>query len=128
MDRLPERRGKVEEAIGDLDDRLDSLSADELEDARIRIVDSARSLEQTMAAAPPPPQVPVGKLRRTRRRGIYRVGSALVVVEPDEDGISLPRPVASLAEAIILRESLRAARRHPHRELVERSVWEDKPL
>jgi class 3 adenylate cyclase len=128
LDRLPERRRAVEEAIAELAARVDTLAADDLEDARATIAGLAQSLEQTIASAPAVPPVPLGKLRRTRRRGIYRTGDTFVVLERDEDGVKVPLPAATLAEAILVRESLRAARRHPHRELVEHSVWENAPL
>jgi class 3 adenylate cyclase len=115
LDRLPERCRALAEAIDDLGARLDELNADELEDERLRIAGLARSLEETIAAAPSPPRIPPGKLHRTRRRGIYRVGATFVVLEHDEDGVIEPHPAASLAEALTLRESLRAARRRPHR-------------
>ena len=70
--------------------------------------------------------VPIGKFRRTRHRRIYRVGNTYVVLERDEDGVRQPVAAASLAEALLLRESLRAARRGPHQGYLSRSMWEDK--
>lgn len=128
LDRLPERRRAVEEAIGELDARLEELGPDDLEDERAKIAALAHSLEQTLATAPAAPPIPLGKLRRTRRRAIYRAGNAFVVLERDEHGVRVPRPAATLDEAILVRESLRASRLHPHREIVEHSVWEQSPL
>ena len=137
LDRLPERRQALDDAVSALGGRLDDLEArlragppaavaDELEYERTRLAAVAASLEETIAAAPSPPQVPLGRLRRTRRRGIYRVGEAFVVLEPDEHGAKQPRPASSLYDAIAIRDALRAARRGPHRGYVGKPVWEDK--
>jgi hypothetical protein len=126
LDRLPERRRALAEDVSRLDDNLASLELrlrsapragaspallEDFDDLRNRLTDAAQLLEETNAAAPPAPPIPEGRLHRTRRRGILRVGSTYVVLEADEDGVKRPRVAASLAEAIRLRESLRAARR-----------------
>jgi class 3 adenylate cyclase len=126
LDRLPERRRAVEDAIADLDARIDGLAADEVDDERARLSAVAQSLEQTIAAAPSPPQIPVGKLRRTRRRAIYRVGGTFVVLERGEHGVKLRHTADTIDEALLLRESLRAARRGPHLGYLPRTMWEDK--
>jgi class 3 adenylate cyclase len=126
LDRLPERRRALEEQISRLEDELGPLELrlqssprssashallEELEDWRGRLVSVTQLLEQTLAAAPRAPELPPGPLRRTRRRGIFRAGSKYVVLEADEQGAKYPRVVASLVEALQLREHLRAARR-----------------
>jgi class 3 adenylate cyclase len=126
LDRLPERRRALEEQISRLEDQLGSLELrlqsaprssaspallEELEDWRSTLVSVTQLLEETVAAAPRAPELPPGPLRRTRRRGIFRAGSKYVVFEADEQGAKHPRVVASLAEALQLREQLRAARR-----------------
>jgi class 3 adenylate cyclase len=60
LDRLPERRRALEEAIADLDVRLDTLAPEELEDERAKVAALTRSLEQTIAAVPSPPKIPAG--------------------------------------------------------------------
>jgi class 3 adenylate cyclase len=126
LDRLPERRRAVEEHVSLLEEELEPLELrlrgaprvgaaaallEELDDLRNRLVETTRLLAETHAAAPPAPQVPLGQLHRTRRRGIFRAGSAYVVLEADEHGAKRPQVAASLANAIELREILRAARR-----------------
>ena len=125
LDRLPERRRAVEEQVSLLEDELGPLELrlrgmpagaatallEEFDDLRNRLVDTARLLAEAHAAAPPAPQAPLGRLHRTRRRGIFRAGSGYVVLEADEHGAKRPKVAASLAEAIELREILRAARR-----------------
>lgn len=126
LDRLPERRRAVEECVTRLEDELGQLELrlrgapragtapaliEELDDLRSRLIDKAQLLEETQAAAPSAPKFPTGRLHRTRWRGIFRAGSAYVVVEADEHGAKRPQVAASLAEAIELREILRAARR-----------------
>jgi hypothetical protein len=149
LDRLPERRRAVEEDVLRLDDELESLELrlrnapragplpalrEELGDLRNRLTEAVRLLEETNAAAPSTPPIPTDRLRRTRRRGIYRAGSTYIVLQADEHGVKRPTVAASLAEAIRLRKSLRAAR-HPgaatryERDVqhqVTRGGWEDK--
>ncbi|MFL5937471.1 MAG: hypothetical protein ACJ76U_11585 [Gaiellaceae bacterium] len=59
----------------------------------------------------------LGRSVRTRRRGIYRAGSTYVVLVVDEDRVNRPKVATSLAEALELRETLKATRRRrgdPH--------------
>jgi hypothetical protein len=126
LDRLPERRRAVEEQVARLENELGSLELrlqsapragpapallEELQDLRDRLVSAAQLLEETLEAAPDAPELPPGPLRRTRRRAIFRAGGKYVVLEADDQGAKRPRVVASLAEALELREALRAARR-----------------
>ena len=144
LDRLPERRRAVEEDVSRLDNKLASLELrlrsapragaapallEELDDLRNRLTVTAQLLEETNEAAPSAPATPEGRLHRTRRRGIFRAGRTYVVVEADEHGVKRPRIAASLAEAIQLRETLRAARHHgadPRNRHLARLQWEDK--
>jgi hypothetical protein len=144
LDRLPERRRAVAENVWRLDDELESLELrlrnapragqapalrEELEHLRNRLTETVRLLEKTNAAAPSAPPIPTGGLRRTRRRGIYRVGRTYVVLHADEDGVKRPKVAASLAEAIQLRDTLRVVRRRGAngRNLgATRPQWEDK--
>ena len=50
----------------------------------------------------------IGRSVRTRRRRIYRDGSTYVVLVADEDGVNRPKVATSLAEALELRETLKA--------------------
>ncbi len=126
LDRLPERRRAVADHVSRLAEQLESLELrlrgaprvgaapallEELDDLSNDLIDRSRLLAETQAAAPPAPRVPIGKLHRTRRRGIFRVGRAYVVLEADEHGAKYPKVVSSLAEAIEAREISRAARR-----------------
>ena len=144
LDRLPERRRAVEEDVSRLDDELETLELrlrnapragpapalrEELGDLRNRLTETVRLLEETNAAAPSAPPIPTGRLRRTRRRGIYRAGSTYVVLQADEHGVKRPKVAASLAEAIQLRETLRAVRRRgadAHSRGATYPQWEDK--
>ena len=144
LDRLPERRRAVEEDVSRLDDELESLELrlrnapragpapalrEELGDLRNRLTETVRLLEETNAAAPSAPPIPNGRIRRTRRRGIYRAGRTYVVLQADEHGVKRPKVAASLAEAIQLRDTLRVVRRRgaDARNLgATRPQWEDK--
>src|SRR4029077_16009773 len=84
---------------------------DELDDRRDRLVEAAKLLEETRTAAPPVPRVDLGRLRRTRRRGIFRTGNSYVVLVADEHGVKRPQVARSLVGALELREHTAAARR-----------------
>jgi class 3 adenylate cyclase len=136
LDRLPERRRAIEDEIVRLDDdvgvleaRLKSLPphgdttalSGELDYLRDRLVETTRLLEQVQIAAPSVPQVDLGALRRTRRRGIFRAGDSYVVLVADEHGVKRPQVARTLTDALELREYTAAARRragdtHDHRD------------
>jgi hypothetical protein len=115
-----------------LGDKLDSLELrlrsapragqapallEELTDLRSHLTERVRLLEETNAAAPAAPPIPSGRLHRTRRRGIYRAGSTYVVLVADDNGVKHAKVATTLAEALELRETLKAARRrvgNPH--------------
>ena len=143
FDRLPERRRSLAEDVSLLDNGLESLELrlrsapragpapallEELDDLRSRLAQAAQLLEETITAAPAARPIPTGRLHRTRRRGIFRVGGSFVVLEADEHGVKRPKVAASLAEAIQLRDVLRAARRHGVGPLTWHvpTGWEDK--
>jgi class 3 adenylate cyclase len=126
LDRLPERRRAVEEDISRLDDELDALELrlrsapragqapallEELTELRNHLTETTRLLEETNAAAPGTPATPIGRLHRTRRRGIYRAGNIYVVLVADQDGVKRPKVATTLTEALELRETQTAARR-----------------
>jgi class 3 adenylate cyclase len=136
LDRLPERRRAVEGEIVRLDDDVEVLESrlrslpphgdtgalsGELEYLRDRLAEATRLLEQVQTAAPSVPQVDLGALRRTRRRGIFRVGDSYVVLVADEHGVKRPQIARTLNDALELREYTAAARRragdpHDHRD------------
>jgi hypothetical protein len=51
------------------------------------------------------------RLRRTRKRGVFRIGEEFVVPYVDEVGVDRLRRFESLAEAVAFRRGLRISRR-----------------
>ena len=80
-----------------------------------RLTDDVRRIGDDLASALDDARRELGsvgaRLRRTRTRGVFRVGEDFVVPYVDEVGVDRRRRFASLAEAVSFRRGLRIARR-----------------
>jgi class 3 adenylate cyclase len=105
LDRLAERWSAAQT-------QLDEIAAElgrgaEIEPRRKRLADLARELEQAYEGAP---HGAVHRLRRTRRRGVFRQGLLYVVPYVDELGVQRRRPFDEAADARAFARAVRSRR------------------
>jgi hypothetical protein len=84
-------------------------------DALERLIEDVRRTNQELIAALDEARRVLGsvgaRLRRTHRRGVFRIGEEFVVPYVDEVGVDRSRRFESLAEAVAFRRGLRISRR-----------------
>jgi class 3 adenylate cyclase len=112
LDALADRRADAESVARRVGERLGAQSADEplallIGDVR----DATRELNVALDDARRELASVGARLRRTRHRGIFRVGEQFVVPYVDEVGIDRRRMFESLGEAVAFRRGLRISRR-----------------
>lgn len=112
LDTLIERRAASEAVANEVSGWLRARAAGDAVERLTR--DVRRTNQDLIAAFEEARRVlgPVGaRLRRTRKRGVFRIGEEFVVPYVDELGVDRLRRFESLAEAVAFRRGLRISRR-----------------
>ena len=108
LDSLAERRRGLEAIAHEIRTRLRDIPArSDLELLIDRVGSAMRELEGALEAARGELDILAARLRRTRRKGVFRLGEKFLVPYFDEVGVERRRQFESLAEAVAFRRAMR---------------------
>ena len=112
LDTLTARRAASEGVANEVGEWLRARGST---DALERLIEDVRRTNQDLSAALEEARRVLGslgaRLRRTRKRGVFRIGEEFVVPYVDEVGVDRLRRFESLAGAVAFRRGLRISRR-----------------
>jgi class 3 adenylate cyclase len=112
LDALSECRGRAETIAADVRTTIrEPHSAGDLAALGVRLRPAIEGLNETLDAARRELDAVGSRLRRTRHRGVFRVGERFVVPFDDELGAERRREFPTIAEAVAFRRTVRIGER-----------------